>query len=201
MHDRRIDGRTHTFGNQGPLFMNAMTWWDHETDSIWSQPWGMAIDGALKGVTLDLIPAGMVPWATWLKEHPETEVLKTSGGLFGTRRERFTEGYVIGVTLGGHATARERVINGHVGPFPVVVFADEETKAVHVYLRKASEQELEFDLTKDGLVDRQTGSRWDPGRGLAVEGPLEGQSLQQVPYITSFDWAWEDFYPHSENYD
>ena len=187
--------------------MNAMTWWDHETDSIWSQPWGMAIDGPLKGVTLDLIPAGIVPWSTWLEEHPETEVLKVGGGLFGPARERFREGYVIGVTLGEHATAfpfpaaaRERVINGRVGPFPVLVVADEEAKAVHVYLRKASEQELEFDLTEDGLVDRQTASRWDLARGLAVEGPLQGRSLQQVPYITSFDWAWEDFYPHSEFY-
>lgn len=47
MYDRRIDGRSHTFGNQGALFMNVMAWWDYETDSIWSQPLGMAIDGSL----------------------------------------------------------------------------------------------------------------------------------------------------------
>ena len=187
--------------------MRAMTWWDHKTDSIWSQPWGMAIDGPLKGVTLDLIPAGVVPWSTWLEDHPETRVLKAPGGLFGPRRERFTEGYVIGVTLGEHskaypfsAAAELGIVNDRVGPFPVVVLADRETKAVHVYLRVAVDTELEFDLVEGQLVDRQTGTRWDAARGLAVEGLLEGELLQQMPYITSFDWAWEDFYPDSEFY-
>ncbi len=31
--------------------MRAMTWWDHETNSIWSQPWGMSIAGELEGAT------------------------------------------------------------------------------------------------------------------------------------------------------
>ena len=57
VHDRRIDGEAQIFGNQGALFMRAMTWWDHKTESIWSQPWGMAIDGPLEGTRLKLIPA------------------------------------------------------------------------------------------------------------------------------------------------
>ena len=187
--------------------MNAMTWWDHQTESVWSQPWGMAINGPLKGATLELIPASIVPWATWLVDHPETLVLKVKGGLFGAPREGFREGYVIGVTLGEHskaypfpAAAERAIINDYVGPFPVVVLADEGTKGVHVYLRVVGGTELQFDLMEGQLVDRETGTRWDLVRGLAVEGPLEGQSLQQVPYITSFDWAWDDFYPHSEFY-
>jgi len=35
VHNRRIDGATDTFGNEGALFMNAMTWWDWEAGSIW----------------------------------------------------------------------------------------------------------------------------------------------------------------------
>ena len=49
-------------------------------------------------------------------------------------------------------------------------------------------------------MDLQTGSTWDFDRGIAVDGPLRGEVLQRVPYITSFDWAWEDFYPHTEFY-
>ena len=101
MHDRRIDGRTHTFGNQGALFMRAMTWWDHETQSIWSQPWGAALAGPLEGARLDMIPANIVPWSAWLKEHPDTQLLVIDGGgFFG---ERFSPNYVIGITLGDHA--------------------------------------------------------------------------------------------------
>jgi hypothetical protein len=53
------------FGNQGGLFMNAMTWWDHESESVWSQPWGRAIAGPLKGIELELLPSELVPWETW----------------------------------------------------------------------------------------------------------------------------------------
>ena len=43
-------------------------------------------------------------------------------------------------------------------------------------------------------------SVWDTTRGVAVDGPLKGTLLQQLPYVTSFDWAWLDFFPHTEVY-
>jgi hypothetical protein len=185
-----------------------MTWWDHETESIWSQPWGMAIAGTLEGTRLKLIPAGIVPWAVWVEEHPDTLVLSSEGyGPFGPPRTPFQPGFVIGIALGEDAKAypfqpasEEGILNDWIGPFPVVVLADAETKAVHAFLRRAGDRELEFELREDALVDRQTGSTWDLGRGIAVDGPLRGEVLQKVPYITAYDWAWEDFYPHSEFY-
>ena len=188
--------------------MNAMTWWDHETSSIWSQPWGLAIDGSLKGTSLEVISASVFPWATWLSEHPETLLLQTARRGFAVSREGFRENYVIGVALEDHAKAyrfrqasKTGIINDQIGPFPVVVLADAETKSVHVYLRRAGDRELDFSLVDGRLVDRQTGSTWDAARGAAVDGPLRGELLKQVPYNTSYDWAWEDFYPHSEFYE
>ena len=187
--------------------MNAMTWWDHETGSIWSQPWGLAIDGSLKGTRLEAIPVGVVPWSTWLMDHPDSLVLRLARRGFDVPRERFRENYVIGVALGDHAKAYpfrpaslEGVINDQIGPFPVVVLADPETKAVNVYLRRAGDHELDFSLVDGRLVDIQTGTIWDRTRGTGLEGPLRGELLRQVPYNTSYDWAWEDFYPHSEFY-
>ena len=186
--------------------MRAMTWWDHETESIWSQPWGMAIHGPLEGTRLRLIPARIVPWFTWLDDHPDTLVMEVEGRGSGSR-ESFSAGYVIGITLGEHARAypfkpasKAGVINDWVGPFPLLVSVDPDTKAVYVYLRSVGDQQLEFTRRDGRLIDVQTGSVWEPARGLAVEGPLRAEVLQQVPYITSFDWAWEDFYPHSEFY-
>ena len=188
--------------------MRAMTWWDHETESIWSQPWGMAISGAIEGTRLKLIPAEIVPWAAWVEEHPNTLVLKTEGyGPFGPPRQQFQPGFVIGIALGEDAKAypfrpasEEGVVNDWIGQFPVVVLANAETNAVYAFIRRAGDQELEFEMLKDALVDRQTGSTWDVARGIAVDGPLRGEVLQRAPYITAFDWAWEDFYPHSEFY-
>ena len=233
MHDRRVDEETLTFGNESRLFKKAMTWWDHGTGSIWSQPWGTAIVGPLKGTALTLIPASVVPWSTWLAEHPDTTVVandldktrappalversgQTSEGIDLRRAYANTgrDDFVIGVALEGSATAYpyrlaadRRVINDRVGKHPVVVLVNPETRNIKVYLRQPSPaiqgqvtpQELLFELDDVGqLVDGETGSIWDVGRGVATGGTLRGAALQPVPYVTSFVWAWHDFFPHS----
>ena len=187
--------------------MNAMTWFDHETNSIWSQPWGIAISGPLKGTRLDMLPYSLAPWASWRAEHPDTLALDTSAVRYGGDRERPRDGFVVGVELEGYAkaypyevAAEEQVINDSVGPHPVVVYADPESRNVHVYLRNTGEQVLTFALDDGLLVDEQTGTLWDPATGLAREGPLKGILLKQIPYTPDFDWAWLDFYPDSPIY-
>ena len=187
--------------------MRAMTWWDHETRSIWSQPWGRAIEGPLKGTRLEMIPARIMPWKAWLEDYPRTLLLDTSTWVFQAPGALFNDKTIIGVTLGEFAKAyplgpagRAGVINDWVGPFPVVVFADEVSKAVYVYSRQLGDRELEFSLSDGRPVDRQTGSTWDIVRGIALDGPLRGEVLRQVPYMSAYRWAWEDFYPHSKFY-
>ena len=154
-----------------------------------------------------MIPAGIMPWATWLNDHPETLVLYVDLRGFG-RRERLDDNYVIGIALGEHAKAypfepasKEGMINDWIGPFPVVVLANAETKAVYAYIRRVGDKELEFTLLDERLVDRQTGSAWDIARGIAVDGPLRGELLQRVPYSSAYRWAWRGFYPDSEFYE
>ena len=205
MHDRTVNGETFVFGNQGGLFMNAMTWWDHKTESVWSQPWGRAIAGPLKGTELTLLPSELVPWKTWREMHPDTLALKEGGRHLGraTPHDRF----VIGVTLDEWATAfpyelaaEAGVVNDRVGPYPVVVHVNADSRAIHVYLRRVDERTLTF-VQGDGAVqDEETGSTWQMDRGIAVEGPLKGQALRSEPYIPAFDSAWRDFYPDSEWY-
>ena len=149
--------------------MNAMTWWDHQTQSVWSQVWGQAIAGPLKGTTLDLIPASIVPWGTWNAEHPNTLAM-TNGktGLFaGAERPR--DNWVIGIALGEHSKAfyypaltREGVVNDLVGPYPVALYADPETRNVHVYLRQVGDEvlTLALDGTGQNLVDVKSGRTW-----------------------------------------
>ena len=190
--------------------MNAMTWWDHETDSIWSQPWGAALRGPLKGAKLELLSSNIAPWETWRQEHPNTVVLSKvdSRGLFAPLFvERRRDDFVIGISLGEAAKAfyykaarRERVINDTVVAFPVLLYVNPENRSIKAYLRQAGDRLLTFALEGETLLDRQTRSRWDPVRGLATDGPLRGTALQQAPYISSFDWAWKDFYPQSTFY-
>jgi hypothetical protein len=210
VHDRRVNGETFVFGNQGGLFMNAMTWWDHTTNSVWSQPWGRAIAGPLKGTELELIPSQLVPWKTWRDMHPNTLALDTQAmSVFpgASAREQFYPGYVIGITLGESATAfpyelasEAELINEAVGPHPVVVYVNSEIRSVHAYLRQVDDQTLTF-ARQDGAVrDLETGSSWQMDRGVAIDGPLRGQALRVVPYIPAYRSAWHDFYPDSRWY-
>ena len=125
-----MDDRVLTLGNQGALFMSAMTWWDHKTGSIWSQPWGTAIGGALKGTRLTLIPVSLVPLKSWVDQNPGTLVLTVSGDGRGSmyRPVQARDSFVIGVTLGDSATAYRYadvadvgVVNDRVGGTPVLV--------------------------------------------------------------------------------
>jgi len=204
VHDRRIDGTPHTFGNAGALFMNAMTWYDHETRSIWSQPWGRAIQGPLKGVELFLLPSQVTTWANWKNEYPETLVMVNDAELFGLR-QGFSPNFVIGLLLDGRAKAYRYadvtaagVVNDTLGDVPIVVWAADEN--FQAYIRQADGRTLTFNAEGDRLIDVETGSTWDVGRGLATAGSLRGQALQPVPGSTAYDWAWLDFYPDSEFY-
>jgi hypothetical protein len=211
VHDRRVDGETLVFGNQGALFMRAMTWWDHQTESVWSQPWGTAVAGTLKDTALTLIPASIVPWETWRLEHPDTTVLSNDLDRFRNRVHLTRDDFVIGVALEDAATgyayrlaSRERIINDTVGEHPVVVIVDPETRDVRVYLRRATAQGSEspmlltFDQDSQGrVVDVETGTVWNVRQGVATDGALKGAQLQQVPWVSSFDWAWLDFFPHT----
>ena len=202
------------FGNQGALFMRAMTWWDHQTQSVWSQPWGTALTGPLQDTALTLIPASVVPWETWRQEHPDTTVLSNDLDRFGKRVHRTRDDFVIGVALEDSAAAydyliasRQRVINDTVGAHPVVVIVDADTRDIRVYLRRVAVQGSEtptvltFDRDSQGrLVDVETGTVWNAQRGVATEGALKGAQLQQVPWVSSFDWAWRDFFPHTVFY-
>lgn len=220
MHDRRLDGATLRFGNNGALFRNAMTWWDHQTNSVWSQPWGTALFGDLKGKALTQIPSNVVPWGTWLAEHPATTVLESEQPIDDVRYrpQRLNEEFVIGVALVDEAqgfrysvASREEVINEFVGEFPVGVFVNPETRSINVYLRRPASpaHDTSVDLPEvltfeaagvDRVTDAETGSAWDTVLGAAIDGPLRGVVLQQLPFQSSWDWAWEFFFPQTTFY-
>ena len=100
-----------------------------------------------------------------------------------------------------------RVINDKVGEHPVAVFVNSEPRDIKVYLRRVADgdgdvSELSFELDDEQrVVDTETGSVWDLARGVTVQGPLKGAVLQQIPYVSSYDWAWSDFFPHTTFYE
>jgi hypothetical protein len=205
VHDRRIEGQTHVFGNAGGLYRNAMTWWDHETESIWSQPVGQALAGALKGIELTLLPVQITTWGNWKSTYPETLIMTNDLEQLSYQRQGLSKDFVIGLILDDQAKTypyleieTAGIVNDWMGDFPVLVWASEED--YRAYLRQIDSEVLDFRIENGVLIDEATGSTWDVRIGLATDGALKGQSLQPIPSLTSFDWAWFDFNPDSDFY-
>ena len=180
-----------------------MTWWDHETQSIWSQPVGKSLSGELDGFQLELLPMQVTTWGNWRQSHPQSFVLANDLDKVGTRRQGFSPDFVIGVVLQDQEKAyyysdveSAGIIEDWVGDLPILVWA--QSGDYRVYLRLIAGKEVSFTYDGQLFKDTQSGSTWEPALGLALNGSLGGEVLLQLPSLTSYDWAWADFYPNGE---
>lgn len=73
--DRRVAGRTLTFGVSGKLRNSDMVMFDRETQSWWQQAIGTAIVGDMLGRELKLLPSYMQGWAQFKEQHPDGLVM------------------------------------------------------------------------------------------------------------------------------
>jgi hypothetical protein len=81
VYERTLDGRVLTFGNSSALFQNDLVMFDRQTSSYWFQIGGEAVIGTLTGSRLTTLPSAMMPWASWLQQHPDTLVLSDATGF------------------------------------------------------------------------------------------------------------------------
>jgi len=73
--DRRVRGRTLSFGVSGKLRHSDMIMYDRETQSWWQQAVGVGIVGEMTGVALRQLPTWMESWADFTAAHPEGLVM------------------------------------------------------------------------------------------------------------------------------
>lgn len=185
------------FGNQGDLYLNAMTWFDHDTGSVWSQPMGEAILGPLTGTGLELLPSSLSTWADWKRQFPDTLALDVT-----TRRPVFdVDRQAVVVVSGGDTLAvtvpdlREvGIVNETVGGEPVVVALLAGSDRPVVWARTVGVnggEVVEFELIGDSLVDPISGKEFDARRGV---GP-DGLNLDAVPSFGSFPADYARLWP------
>ena len=118
-----------------------------------------------------------------------------------------TKAYSLEVIAGGDA----RATNDAVGGDPVVILwktgqasaldtADIEdgydVGSVGVFLRDVDGRALTFDAAGDVFVDADTGSTWSV-TGEAIAGPLRGRTLERLPHLDTFWFAWAAYRPET----
>ena len=199
VHRREINGEPIVFGNQGDLYQNAMTWFDHDTGSVWSQPLGEAILGPLKGETLELLPSTLSTWEDWKRQFPDTLALDTRTVDGGFSLDQLV---VVGSVNGDSAAIAFRqlsdvgALSTEIGGEPVLFVADPEIARWAVFSRLVDGEELNLELRDGEVFDPESGHRWDPGLGAPRSG--QGTVLDRVPAFSSFGSDYRVFFPDGE---
>lgn len=227
MYSRQVDDKTLTFGVSGGLIRNIMVMFDRETDTLWPQMTGEAIEGPLTGSQLSFVPAIHTTWDEWKTEFPETLALRKGyfgdqdryasyyrSGRTGVIAETFEDDrlyekeFVIGVQLEGTTAAYpygvlnvEPVVNDMVGGVPLVVAFNAASGTGQVFDRRVGSQTLTFaSAGDDRFVDDQTGSTWNLLTGEAVDGDLRGTQLVVIKSTRTFWFGWKDWFPDTRLY-
>ena len=94
------------------------------------------------------------------------------------------------------ALRRVRVVNDLIGGTHVVVVHQPASDTTTAFVARAAGRTLTFaaagaDATV--LVDRETGSRWDP-YGACRSGPLKGSTLTPIVLEPEYWFAWSEFH-------
>ena len=175
MYARDIGDQRLEFGVSGKLIMNALVMFDRQTETLWSQFLGRAVEGPLAGAELTPLPAALVRWKSWRALHPDTTALDQGGvvvdaysnyylrpdaGIIGERNrdERlFPKTLVLGLVLpeGRKAYAHHRLadapaLNDRVGGQPVLVAWDGAARAAAAFDPTVDGRALAFDPAEAG---------------------------------------------------
>ena len=222
MYSRTLEEGEHpiTLGVSGKLWAGVLVLYDLESDSLWTQIGGRALQGPEVGNTLRQVHSEFVTWETWREAHPNTLVLdkdeedreregshyeeyfadpdalyfpELASGLGGAG----PKSVVFGVTLGGEALAvteallRDQVvINAVVGGTPVAFMLDPDTGFARAVERRLGERVL--------ILAPLPGR--DPSLLFHDLASGETRSASELPAVRldrAFWFAWKHTHPDS----
>jgi Protein of unknown function (DUF3179) len=215
VYARRVEDHTLTFYVAGYLYGENMVIKDMETGSNWPQMAGEALDGPLKGKSLDRMPMVWTDWKSWRTDHPETTLAKLTQTVDYYRHDsepaglafqtRLFSNFQWGFVRQGKALswplkefASLPAVNDTFEGLPLVVVYDSRSVTIAAFERRLGDTELTFHWGAEGLVDDQTSSVWDPVTGRAIRGKLTDRRLTPVAGIVSHIRAWRSLHPETE---
>ena len=218
--NRTIDGNVTTFGVSGKLYQNTMVMYDRETESLWSQHTGVALEGVHVGDHLQW-ESNLLTTAGWIRQQTD-EVLflarPTTNGNFdrdyGMNPYPSYESspdiwFPVGDVAPGTLPPKEWVI-GYLpeGSDPVALPRDELMENIPTLLPYGNDSALALMHMGDVRIYRWNNSTtaqvqgdtlltddgaWSVGNGSVLAGDLD--PLVVVPFVRNFWFGWYDFHP------
>ena len=208
-----------TFGVSGRLWHGVLVMTDRESDSLWTQLDGRAIQGEALGKTLEHVPSTFTTWEAWKRAHPATLVLEKPpearervGSNYAEYfadpdrlfMDRLGEGLggvgakdvVFGVVENGEALAvtegllrEKRVVNAVVGGTPVAWLLDERTGSAVIVERRLGQRLLLLDPAPENPAELFKDSLTDETHGA--------DELRKLRSDRAFWYAWRRTHPKS----
>ena len=171
MYARSFEGKPYEFGVLG-VDKGTLILYDKQTDSRWSQLFGQAINGPMKGHKLEKLPSTMATWGQWKQLHPNTTVyVKPTAYSRRFTTENFEhivkgedgpiqpndlvvgfEGHIQAKVYLVRRLAQQRLVHDTFEGVPILVYLSADYSTVRIFTRVVDEHTLHFTLTEDEFL-------------------------------------------------
>jgi hypothetical protein len=180
--DRRLDGKVLDFGTTGNLRNSDLIMYDRQTESWWQQFGGEAIVGKLTGKELRQLPASIVAWEEFAREHPSGRVLSRDTGYVRSYGDNPYAGYDSVDTSPLFPAANQD--DDRLPPKERVVYLERKREQVVVpFSALAEKRRIEVEIGGEELV-----VTWRPGTRSALDaGTIAGGRDVGSVFVRSAD--------------
>ncbi len=192
--DRRVDGKTLTFGVSGKLRLSNLIMFDRETDSWWQQATGEGMVGFYTDAELVQIPSWQESWGEFKANNPDGLVMDQPNW----RRRYGSNPYV-----GYDSSRRPFLFNGEMPPFDIPALARVVRVGERAWLigRLRDEPEInEAGLTltwASGQASALDTSDISQGRDVGTIR-VKDENGDDVPHDIMFAFVFNAFWPDGE---
>jgi hypothetical protein len=194
--DRRVGGRTLSFGTTGKLRNSDLVMYDRETESWWQQFGGECIVGALLGAKLKLVPMRVEAFDHFAARFPGGRVLLAPAGgqrAYGRNPyESYDSADSPFLYRGKYA--------GHVAPLARVVAVGDEAWTLDLLKKRRRIETGDLVLTwEPGQASPLDTAVIDAGQdiGNVVVQRRTVRGLEDAVYDVSFAFAFSAFHPQA----
>lgn len=183
-----VGGTARSFGVSGLLYNSDVLMYDRETESLWSQILGKAVNGPSKGQNLDPVPVLHTTWADWQRRHPDTVVLAYPRPLQRNYTVDPYPGYADSKRILFPVANRDK----RYPPKSVVIGAviDGRPHAWPFAELPHEQQEL-----TDHIGEHELTVKYDHATGAARIINADGN---EIPSFTAYWFAWAAFHPETK---
>ena len=229
MYARKVGNEVLDFGHRGWLYEETFLFYDYQSDSLWVQATGEAVNGKYKGMKLERLPATQTTWSEWRQLHPETRVLArekykntrywidsydtyyaTGKGIKYQRHKALSFGLAVLTPAGQklypfEELEKQPLLADTIGSDTVLVVFHPSSRTAVAWDPHLNGVKLEFDSPKIEktdllMTDRRTRSTWSGLTGKCISGVEKGSQLRQLTSTQFVVENWPLHYPKAPIY-